>query len=73
MATPYESRYASGLEAVEKYDTTLRNELLVDNPMQKGTIILTYSHYDSYITGSAVLRENLDNGGMVVAKITDLK
>lgn len=56
MATPYETRYASGPEAVKKYETTtLRNELLIDNLMQKGKITLTYSHYDSYIAGSAFL------------------
>ena len=71
MATPYESRYASGLEAVEKYDTTLRNELLIDNPMHKGKICLNYSNYDCYLTGSEFLRENFDNGVMVVAKISD--
>lgn len=34
MATPYETRYASGPVAVKKYNTTtLCNELLIDNLM----------------------------------------
>ena len=55
MTTLYETRYASGPEAVKKYDTTeLRDEFLINNLMQKGKINLTYTHYDRYIAGSAV-------------------
>ena len=53
--TKYSSRYASSPEAVKKYDTQqLREEFLIDNLMQEDEIVLTYSHYDRYIAGSAV-------------------
>jgi 4-deoxy-L-threo-5-hexosulose-uronate ketol-isomerase len=53
--TKYSSRYASSPEAVKKYDTKeLRNEFLIDDLMQENEIVLTYSHYDRYIAGSAV-------------------
>jgi 4-deoxy-L-threo-5-hexosulose-uronate ketol-isomerase len=53
--TKYSSRYASSPEAVKKYDTQeLRNEFLIDDLMQPDEIVLTYSHYDRYIAGSAV-------------------
>ena len=53
--TKYSSRYASSPEAVKKYDTKeLRDEFLIDNLMQENEIVLTYSHYDRYIAGSAV-------------------
>ena len=53
--TKYSSRYASSPEAVKQYDTQqLRNEFLIDDLMQENEIVLTYSHYDRYITGSAV-------------------
>ncbi|WP_281225709.1 5-dehydro-4-deoxy-D-glucuronate isomerase [Flavobacterium aquiphilum] len=52
--TKYSSRYASSPQAVKQYDTKqLREEFLIDNLMQEGEIILTYSHYDRYIAGSA--------------------
>jgi 4-deoxy-L-threo-5-hexosulose-uronate ketol-isomerase len=55
MPTSYESRFASSPQAVKQYDTTqLRSEFLIDNLMQEGEIILTYSHYDRYIAGSVV-------------------
>ncbi|CAH8281439.1 4-deoxy-L-threo-5-hexosulose-uronate ketol-isomerase [Mariniflexile fucanivorans] len=55
MSTIYESRYASSPQAVKKYDTKeLRDEFLIDNLMQTDKIILTYTHYDRYIAGSAV-------------------
>ena len=55
MSTSYESRYASGPEAVKAYNTDqLREEFLIDNLMQVGKINLTYTHYDRYIAGSAV-------------------
>ncbi|VXB73655.1 5-keto 4-deoxyuronate isomerase [Flavobacterium sp. 9R] len=53
--TKYSSRYASNPKAVKQYDTKqLRDEFLIDNLMEEGEIILTYSHYDRYIAGSAV-------------------
>ena len=53
--TKYSSRYASSPQAVKKYDTTqLREEFLMDDLMQENEIVLTYSHYDRYIAGSAV-------------------
>jgi len=53
--TKYSSRYASSPEAVKKYDTQeLRSEFLIDDLMQHDEIVLTYSHYDRYIAGSAV-------------------
>jgi len=53
--TKYSSRYASSPEAVKQYDTQqLRNEFLIDDLMQDNEIVLTYSHYDRYIAGSAV-------------------
>lgn len=55
MNDNYEVRYASSPEAVKKYDTSeLRKEFLVDNLMQADEVVLVYSHYDRYITGSAV-------------------
>ncbi|NMM49708.1 5-dehydro-4-deoxy-D-glucuronate isomerase [Marinigracilibium pacificum] len=55
MNTDYEVRYASGPEAVKKYDTQqLRNEFLIDSIMQPDKVCLVYSHYDRYIAGSAV-------------------
>lgn len=60
MNTHYESRYASNPETVKQYDTTkLRAEFLVDNLMQKDKIVMTYSHYDRYIVGSAVPGKSL--------------
>ncbi len=53
--TKYNSRYASSPQAVKQYDTKqLRDEFLIDNLMQEDEIVLTYSHYDRYIAGSAV-------------------
>ncbi|PKB15443.1 5-dehydro-4-deoxy-D-glucuronate isomerase [Flavobacterium sp. 5] len=53
--TKYSSRYASSPEAVKQYDTKqLRDEFLIDDLMKEDEITLTYSHYDRYITGSAV-------------------
>ncbi|SDM04576.1 5-dehydro-4-deoxy-D-glucuronate isomerase [Kriegella aquimaris] len=60
MTTLYETRYASSPEAVKQYDTTqLRDEFLIDNLMQEGKMVLTYSHYDRYIAGSAVPKQSL--------------
>ena len=55
MAISFETRYASGPQAVKQYDTEqLRAEFLIDNLIELGKINLTYSHYDRYIAGSAV-------------------
>jgi 4-deoxy-L-threo-5-hexosulose-uronate ketol-isomerase len=55
MAISFETRYASSPQAVKQYDTEqLRAEFHIDNLMEIGKINLTYSHYDRYITGSAV-------------------
>lgn len=55
MSTNYSTRYAASPKDVKKYDTAgIREEFLIDNLMQKNVINLTYSHYDRFITGSAV-------------------
>lgn len=55
MNTEYEVRYASSPEAVKQYDTTaLRKEFLIEDLMTPDKVVLIYSHYDRYITGSAV-------------------
>ncbi|MBZ4043984.1 5-dehydro-4-deoxy-D-glucuronate isomerase [Flavobacterium hibisci] len=68
--TKYSSRYASSPEAVKKYDTQqLRNEFLIDDLMQEDEVVLVYSHYDRYITGSAVPVK----GDLVLETIDPLK
>ncbi|MBJ2176036.1 5-dehydro-4-deoxy-D-glucuronate isomerase [Aureibaculum sp. A20] len=55
MKTQYTTRYAASPQDVKSYDTTrLREEFLIDNLMQSDKIELVYSHYDRFITGSAV-------------------
>ncbi|SHI32267.1 5-dehydro-4-deoxy-D-glucuronate isomerase [Algibacter luteus] len=55
MKTYYETRYASSPQGVKSYDTEqLREEFLIDNLMQEDKIVLVYSHYDRFISGSAV-------------------
>ena len=55
MKTHYTTRYAASPKDVKSYDTTaLRDEFLVDNLMETDKINLVYSHYDRFITGSAV-------------------
>ncbi len=55
MSVKYEVRYASSPEAVKKQDTTaLRSEFLIEDLMTADEVVLVYSHYDRYITGSAV-------------------
>lgn len=55
MKTTYNKRYAAAPKDVKSYDTSrLREEFLIDNLMQEDKINLTYSHYDRFITGSAV-------------------
>ncbi len=59
METTYSTRYASSPKDVKSYDTDrLREEFLIDDLMQEGQISLTYSHYDRFITGSAVPAKN---------------
>jgi 4-deoxy-L-threo-5-hexosulose-uronate ketol-isomerase len=68
--TKYSSRYASSPEAVKKYDTQqLREEFLIDDLMQEDEVVLVYSHYDRYITGSAVPVK----GDLVLETIDPLK
>jgi 4-deoxy-L-threo-5-hexosulose-uronate ketol-isomerase len=68
--TNYSSRYASSPQAVKQYDTKqLRDEFLIDNLMQENEITFTYSHYDRYITGSAVPV----NGDLTLETIDPLK
>ncbi|MCL4139538.1 UNVERIFIED_CONTAM: hypothetical protein GTU68_021105 [Idotea baltica] len=55
MKTNYSTRYAAAPKDVKTYDTArIREEFLIDNLMQKDVINLTYSHFDRFITGSAV-------------------
>ena len=55
MKTNYSTRYAASPQDVKTYDTArIREEFLIDNLMEKNVINLTYSHYDRFITGSAV-------------------
>ncbi|GAA4814554.1 5-dehydro-4-deoxy-D-glucuronate isomerase [Litoribaculum gwangyangense] len=55
MKTYYETRYASSPQGVKSYDTQqLRDEFLIENLMQQDQIVLVYSHYDRFISGSAV-------------------
>ncbi|MEP2277220.1 MAG: 5-dehydro-4-deoxy-D-glucuronate isomerase [Reichenbachiella sp.] len=55
MSMKHEVRYASSPEAVKQYDTAaLRKEFLVEDLMAPDEVVLVYSHYDRYITGSAV-------------------
>ncbi len=58
MATTFETRYASSPQAVKKYDTQeLRDEFLVPDLMQPGSIKWVYTHYDRYMVGGAVPTE----------------
>jgi len=51
----YETRYASSPDAIKQFDTLqLREEFLIDSLMKESEISFTYSHFDRYITGSAV-------------------
>lgn len=55
MKTNYSTRYAASPKDVKNYDTSrIREEFLIDNLMVTNTINLVYSHYDRFITGSAV-------------------
>ncbi|MCB4798823.1 5-dehydro-4-deoxy-D-glucuronate isomerase [Neotamlana laminarinivorans] len=55
MKNNYEVRYAASPQDVKQYDTTrLRDEFLIDNLMVPDQLNLIYSHYDRFITGSAV-------------------
>ena len=55
MTTNYETRYATDPEAFKNYHTgQLRNKFLIDNLMERDKIMLTYTHYDRFIVGSAV-------------------
>ncbi|KJD31167.1 5-keto-4-deoxyuronate isomerase [Tamlana nanhaiensis] len=55
MKNNYEVRYASSPQDVKSYDTTrLRDEFLIDNLMRPDELNLVYSHFDRFISGSAV-------------------
>ena len=55
MKTKYEVRYASSPKDVKNYDTTrLRKDFLIDDLMTSNVISFVYSHYDRFMTGSAV-------------------
>ncbi|MDN3665827.1 5-dehydro-4-deoxy-D-glucuronate isomerase [Algibacter miyuki] len=55
MKNNYEVRYAASPQDVKTYDTTrLRDEFLIDNLMEPDALNLVYSHYDRFISGSAV-------------------
>ena len=55
MKTNYSTRYAASPKDAKNYDSTrLREEFLINNLMASNVISLTYSHYDRFITGSAV-------------------
>jgi len=55
MQTKYITRYGVSPKDVKMYDTDrLREEFLIDNLMEVDKINLVYSHYDRFITGSAV-------------------
>ena len=59
MKTNYETRYASSPQGVKSYNTEqLRDEFLIDNLMKEDKIVLVYSHYDRFISGSAVPTKN---------------
>lgn len=55
MKTIFSSRYSSAPRDVKTYDTSrLREEFLIDHLMETDAIVLVYSHFDRFITGSAV-------------------
>ncbi|MFI1772454.1 5-dehydro-4-deoxy-D-glucuronate isomerase [Thalassobellus citreus] len=55
MKSNYEVRYAASPQDVKSYDTErLRKEFLIDNLMEPDALNLVYSHYDRFISGSAV-------------------
>ncbi|WNH09403.1 5-dehydro-4-deoxy-D-glucuronate isomerase [Thalassobellus suaedae] len=55
MKSNYEVRYAASPQDVKSYDTKrLRDEFLIDNLMKPDALNLVYSHYDRFISGSAV-------------------
>ena len=55
MKSKYQVRYASSPQDVKSYDTKrLRDEFLIDNLMEPDALNLVYSHFDRFISGSAV-------------------
>lgn len=51
----YSTRYASGPEAVKKYDNqALRDEFLIQDVMKKDKLEWVYSHYDRFMTAGVV-------------------
>ncbi|HLN74457.1 MAG TPA: 5-dehydro-4-deoxy-D-glucuronate isomerase [Prolixibacteraceae bacterium] len=55
MSIIFEERFAAHPDDVKKYDTQqLRQHFLIPKLMEEDTIHLVYSHYDRYIAGGAV-------------------
>ncbi|UCH14754.1 MAG: 5-dehydro-4-deoxy-D-glucuronate isomerase [Bacteroidales bacterium] len=55
MAIKFDEKFAIHFEDFKAYDTTkIRDNFLVGNIMEPGSINLTYSHYDRLIVGGAV-------------------
>lgn len=55
MNTNCEVRYASSPDDVKAYDTQkLRDKFLIENLMAPGVINFVYTHYDRFMSGSAV-------------------
>ena len=55
MKRTYEVRYATSPNDVKSYDTqNLRDVFLINSLMKPNTIHFVYTHYDRFITGSAV-------------------
>ena len=70
MTTEYENRYAIGRGEAKGYDTEqLREAFLVDNLMAEDKVVLTYTHYERFIVGSAVPV----NGDLTLETIDALK
>lgn len=59
MKTNETVRYASSPKDVENYNTKrIREEFLINNLMEIDVINFTYSHFDRFVTGSAVPKNN---------------
>ena len=59
MSIIFEERFASHPDDAKKYDTEkLRQHFLIPCVMEEDTIHLVYSHYDRYIAGGAVPKNN---------------
>ncbi|WP_406684562.1 5-dehydro-4-deoxy-D-glucuronate isomerase [Seonamhaeicola sp. MEBiC1930] len=55
MSNNYQVRYASGPEAVKKYDTDeLRNEFLIQDLFKEDEIFWVYTHYDRFMVAGVI-------------------